>query len=107
MQYHNEKAPAAAGGEYDLSSPPVPQPSGTGKGKRASRYLNLKRLPTLQEVLDRRTRAPLDLFCFYVRPCFSAADRRSSSSASPLRMPWTFGSTCSSTRTCARRTSRT
>ena len=31
-----------------------------------TRYLKLNRLPTLQEVLDRRTRAPLDLFCFYV-----------------------------------------
>ncbi len=31
-----------------------------------TRYLKLKRLPTLQEVLDRRTRPPLDLFCFYV-----------------------------------------
>lgn len=36
--------------------------------RRASstRYLKLNRLPNLQEVLDRRTRAPLDLFCFYV-----------------------------------------
>ncbi|BEJ17097.1 hypothetical protein CspHIS471_0604980 [Cutaneotrichosporon sp. HIS471] len=65
MQYHNEKAPAAGGPEYDLT-PTALQPSGTGKGKRGSRYLNLKRLPTLQEVLDRRTRAPLDLFCFYI-----------------------------------------
>lgn len=32
----------------------------------SSRYLKLSRLPTLQEVLDRRTRPPLDLFCFYV-----------------------------------------
>lgn len=32
----------------------------------SSRYLRLTRLPTLQEVLDRRTRPPLDLFCFYV-----------------------------------------
>lgn len=31
-----------------------------------TRYLKLNRLPTLQEVLDRRTRPPLDLFCFYV-----------------------------------------
>lgn len=31
-----------------------------------TRYLKLSRLPTLQEVLDRRTRPPLDLFCFYV-----------------------------------------
>ena len=31
-----------------------------------SRHLNLTRLPTLQETLDRRTRPPLDLFCFYV-----------------------------------------
>ncbi|WVR04347.1 hypothetical protein IAU60_001348 [Kwoniella sp. DSM 27419] len=31
-----------------------------------SRYLKLSRLPTLQEVLDRRTRPPLDLFCFYI-----------------------------------------
>ncbi|ODN75232.1 hypothetical protein L202_06424 [Cryptococcus amylolentus CBS 6039] len=36
--------------------------------RRASttRYLKLNRLPTLQEVLDRRTRPPLDLFCFYI-----------------------------------------
>lgn len=41
----------------------------TTKNKPAgsSRYLKLRRLPTLQEVLDRRTRPPLDLFCFYVR----------------------------------------
>lgn len=32
----------------------------------STRYLKLSRLPTLQEVLDRRTRPPLDLFCFYV-----------------------------------------
>lgn len=32
----------------------------------ATRYLKLDRLPTLQEVLDRRTRPPVDLFCFYV-----------------------------------------
>lgn len=32
----------------------------------SSRYLKLARLPTLQEVLERRTRPPLDLFCFYV-----------------------------------------
>lgn len=31
-----------------------------------TRHLKLSRLPTLQEVLDRRTRPPLDLFCFYV-----------------------------------------
>ncbi|ORY24862.1 putative Bud site selection-related protein [Naematelia encephala] len=31
-----------------------------------TRYLKLNRLPTLQEVLDRRTRPPLDLFCFYI-----------------------------------------
>ncbi|WVW78893.1 hypothetical protein I302_100856 [Kwoniella bestiolae CBS 10118] len=31
-----------------------------------TRYLKLSRLPTLQEVLDRRTRPPLDLFCFYI-----------------------------------------
>jgi hypothetical protein len=32
----------------------------------SSRYLKLNRLPTLHEVLDRKTRPPLDLFCFYV-----------------------------------------
>ena len=37
----------------------------------ASRHLNLTRLPTLQETLDRRTRPPLDLFCFYVCPISS------------------------------------
>ncbi|WWD08098.1 hypothetical protein V865_006209 [Kwoniella europaea PYCC6329] len=31
-----------------------------------TRYLKLNRLPTLQEVLDRRTKPPLDLFCFYI-----------------------------------------
>ncbi|WVQ86965.1 hypothetical protein IAS59_000685 [Cryptococcus gattii] len=31
-----------------------------------TRHLKLSRLPTLQEVLDRRTRPPLDLFCFYI-----------------------------------------
>lgn len=31
-----------------------------------TRYLKISRLPTLQEVLDRRTRPPLDLFCFYI-----------------------------------------
>jgi len=36
-----------------------------------SRHLNLTRLPTLQETLDRRTRPPLDLFCFYVCPISS------------------------------------
>ncbi|KAK8846612.1 hypothetical protein IAR55_005698 [Kwoniella newhampshirensis] len=42
---------------------------GTSKEQRrvsATRYLKLNRLPTLQEVLDRRTRPPLDLFCFYI-----------------------------------------
>lgn len=49
-------------------TPPVTPTAGRDKAtKRNSRYLNLKRLPTLQEVLDRRTRTPLDLFCFYVR----------------------------------------
>ena len=46
------------------------QVEATTKAERrtsTSRYLKLNRLPTLQEVLDRRTRAPLDLFCFYVR----------------------------------------
>lgn len=41
----------------------------TSKSERrvsTTRYIKLNRLPTLQEVLDRRTRAPLDLFCFYV-----------------------------------------
>ncbi|WVQ76665.1 hypothetical protein IAR50_006339 [Cryptococcus sp. DSM 104548] len=41
----------------------------TSKAERrasTSRYLKLNRLPTLQEVLDRRTRPPLDLFCFYI-----------------------------------------
>jgi hypothetical protein len=39
------------------------------KRQSATRYLRLNRLPTLQEVLDRRTRPPLDLFCFYVSGC--------------------------------------
>jgi len=38
----------------------------TDRRVSSTRYLKLKRLPTLREVLDRRTRAPLDLFCFYV-----------------------------------------
>lgn len=74
MQYQNEKAAAHTSDPFHSSAlppqanapPPAPNTSTTAKGKRASRYLNLKRLPTLQEVLDRRTRAPLDLFCFYV-----------------------------------------
>ncbi|WVQ97476.1 hypothetical protein IAU59_004590 [Kwoniella sp. CBS 9459] len=43
-------------------------PSTTKEQRRLSntRYLKLNRLPTLQEVLDRRTRPPLDLFCFYI-----------------------------------------
>lgn len=47
----------------------VLQTEGSSKEQRRlsyTRYLKLKRLPTLQEVLDRRTRPPLDLFCFYV-----------------------------------------
>ncbi|KAK4683988.1 hypothetical protein P7C73_g6220, partial [Tremellales sp. Uapishka_1] len=46
-----------------------PAPTSTTKDQRRlsqSRYLKLDRLPTLQEVLDRRTRPPLDLFCFYI-----------------------------------------
>ncbi|WWC67526.1 uncharacterized protein I206_101434 [Kwoniella pini CBS 10737] len=44
------------------------QPQTTKEQRRSSgtRYLKLRRLPTLQEVLDRRTRPPLDLFCFYI-----------------------------------------
>lgn len=45
------------------------QGEGSSKEQRrlsTTRYLKLNRLPTLQEVLDRRTRPPLDLFCFYV-----------------------------------------
>ncbi|WWC59036.1 uncharacterized protein I303_101582 [Kwoniella dejecticola CBS 10117] len=44
------------------------QPPTTKEQRRlsGSRYLKLSRLPTLQEVLDRRTRPPLDLFCFYI-----------------------------------------
>ncbi|WRT65172.1 uncharacterized protein IL334_002115 [Kwoniella shivajii] len=45
------------------------EPLPTSKEQRrlsGSRYLKLNRLPTLQEVLDRRTRPPLDLFCFYI-----------------------------------------
>jgi len=34
---------------------------------QAEKAVNALLKPTLQEVLDRRTRAPLDLFCFYVR----------------------------------------
>ena len=46
------------------SSTPTPKEE---RRQSSSRYLRLNRLPTLQEVLDRRTRPPLDLFCFYVR----------------------------------------
>jgi hypothetical protein len=49
---------------------PAPVDQTTTKEQRrlsTTRYLKLNRLPTLQEVLDRRTRPPLDLFCFYVR----------------------------------------
>ncbi|ORX36163.1 RGS domain-containing protein [Kockovaella imperatae] len=42
------------------------QGSSNSERRMSSRYLKLERLPTLQEVLDRRTRAPLDLFCFYI-----------------------------------------
>jgi hypothetical protein len=63
--------PAAAQTQTQTSATPDPytapyQTAAAKKRLSASRYLNLKRLPTLQEVLDRRTRAPLDLFCFYV-----------------------------------------
>ncbi|RXK42083.1 hypothetical protein M231_00440 [Tremella mesenterica] len=40
--------------------------AGVEPRRQAPRYLQLNRLPTLQEVLDRRTRAPLDLFCFWI-----------------------------------------
>jgi hypothetical protein len=36
----------------------------------STRHLKLNRLPTLEEVLNRKTRAPLDLFCFYVSDSF-------------------------------------
>ena len=52
----NEKAAAAGKGPTTSKS----------ERRMSSRYLRLNRLPTLQEVLDRRTRPPLDLFCFYV-----------------------------------------
>ncbi|WWD21919.1 hypothetical protein CI109_106407 [Kwoniella shandongensis] len=52
----NEKQPG--GGE--------PSTSKEQRRLSATRYLKLNRLPTLQEVLDRRTRPPLDLFCFYI-----------------------------------------
>lgn len=55
MAENNEKITAET-----TTSKHEPRTSGT-------RYLKLSRLPTLQEVLDRRTRPPLDLFCFYVR----------------------------------------
>ncbi|RSH90099.1 Bud site selection protein, Revert to axial protein 1 [Saitozyma podzolica] len=48
---------------------PAPVDQTTTKEQRrlsTTRYLKLNRLPTLQEVLDRRTRPPLDLFCFYI-----------------------------------------
>lgn len=47
----------------------APAPGATDERRQSmsTRYLKLTRLPTLQEVLDRRTRPPLDLFCFYVR----------------------------------------
>ena len=85
----------------------------------SSRYLRLNRLPTLQEVLDRRTRPPLDLFCFYVSasswtPSSARVDPiltrdtlgRSSYSENRRKTRWTFGSMSNSTRTCARRTSK-
>jgi hypothetical protein len=99
-------------------APPPPDHPTTKEQRRLSntRYLKLSRLPTLQEVLDRRTRAPLDLFCFYVSstgirvvsaPRLAVADlRRSFSSASRRRTLSTFGSMCNSMRICARRTSR-
>ncbi|WVQ83916.1 hypothetical protein IAT38_006060 [Cryptococcus sp. DSM 104549] len=48
--------------------PAADHPTTTKQERRLSstRYLKLNRLPTLQEVLDRRTRPPLDLFCFYI-----------------------------------------
>ncbi|KAL1408145.1 Bud site selection protein, Revert to axial protein 1 [Vanrija albida] len=54
----NEKDPRGGLGD-------APQPRAE-RARPSSRYLKLKRLPTLQEVLDRRTRPPLDLFCFYI-----------------------------------------
>lgn len=51
---------------------PVPNiPNREGKPHLTTRYLRLNRLPTLQEVLDRRTRPPLDLFCFYVSQVYT------------------------------------
>ncbi|WWC87319.1 uncharacterized protein L201_002208 [Kwoniella dendrophila CBS 6074] len=47
-------------------SDPPPQTTKEQRRLSGSRYLKLNRLPTLQEVLDRRTRPPLDLFCFYI-----------------------------------------
>ena len=51
----------------------------------SSRYLKLSRLPTLQEVLDRRTRAPLDLFCFYVSAIPPHGNMRTRISSSDTR----------------------
>lgn len=64
----NEKDPRAG----DLNAPA--QQARPDRARPSSRYLKLKRLPTLQEVLDRRTRPPLDLFCFYVRRRVCCAD---------------------------------
>ncbi|WVN88882.1 uncharacterized protein L203_104097 [Cryptococcus depauperatus CBS 7841] len=44
----------------------IPEPITKQERRVSTRYLKLNRLPTLQEVLDRRTRPPLDLFCFYI-----------------------------------------
>ncbi|TXT13387.1 hypothetical protein VHUM_00754 [Vanrija humicola] len=60
----NEKDPRP--GELGAAGPQQPAHARPDRARPSSRYLKLKRLPTLQEVLDRRTRPPLDLFCFYI-----------------------------------------
>lgn len=57
--------------------PPLPTTTTTPRDEKrhsTTRYLKLNRLPTLQEVLDRRTRPPLDLFCFYVSDVMGGGD---------------------------------
>jgi hypothetical protein len=57
----------------EKSEPPMPKEE---RRQSTSRHLKLNRLPTLQETLDRRTRPPLDLFCFYVSLIHSTSQPR-------------------------------
>ena len=82
-----------------------------------------ERLPTLDEVLLRKTRPPVDLFCFYVslaysQTCLHALYKelmrislpsllnRSSFNGKGTRIPWISGWTFINTRTSAELTSR-